>query len=240
MKNILILGIFTMILGVLSSLIGGFLCTIFHIKTKRTISILYELTAGIMTGIVCFEMLPESFEISSLIYSLIGIIIGVMVIYILDILVYKFSKKSNTTKKVALVVMISMAIHNIIEGLAVGSGFSFSLNLGITVLLGIFLHDIPEGMIVGITSKVSGKKNKNIMIETAIVGACGGIGTFIGNYIGKIDDRYISLSLSVAAGAMLYLVACELLPESKMNSKSKNVYLMYIIGIVLGALLSRI
>ena len=54
MKNILILGIFTMILGVLSSLIGGFLCTIFHIKTKRTISILYELTAGIMTGIVCF------------------------------------------------------------------------------------------------------------------------------------------------------------------------------------------
>lgn len=68
MKNILILDIFTMILGVLSSLIGGFLCTIFHIKTKRTISILYELTAGIMTGIVCFEMLPESFEISSLIY----------------------------------------------------------------------------------------------------------------------------------------------------------------------------
>ena len=176
MKNILILGIFTMILGVLSSLIGGFLCTIFHIKTKRTISILYELTAGIMTGIVCFEMLPESFEISSLIYSLIGIIIGVMVIYILDILVYKFSKKSNATKKVALVVMISMAIHNIIEGLAVGSGFSFSLNLGITVLLGIFLHDIPEGMIVGITSKISGKKNKNIMIETASVGACGGKG----------------------------------------------------------------
>ena len=234
MKNILILGIFTMILGVLSSLIGGFLWTIFHIKTKRTISILYELTAGIMTGIVCFEMLPESFEISSLIYSLIGIIIGVMVIYILDILVYKFSKKSNATKKVALVVMISMAIHNIIEGLAVGSGFSFSLNLGITVLLGIFLHDIPEGMIVGITSKISGKKNKNIMIETAIVGACGG------NYIGKMDDRYISLSLSVAAGAMLYLVACELLPESKINSKSKNIYLMYIMGIVLGALLSRI
>lgn len=240
MKNILILGIFTMILGVLSSLIGGFLCTIFHIKTKRTISILYELTAGIMTGIVCFEMLPESFEISSLIYSLIGIVLGVMIIYMLDIIVYKFSKKSNTSKKVAMVVMISMAIHNIIEGLAVGSGFSFSLNLGITVLLGIFLHDIPEGMIVGITSKISGKKNENIMIETASVGACGGIGTFIGNYIGKIDDRYISLSLSVAAGAMLYLVACELLPESKINSKSKNIYLMYIMGIVLGALLSRI
>ncbi len=221
MKDAFIVGSIMTFLGIISGLIGGAFGTLFHVKNKNVISALYELTAGIMTGIVCFEMLPESFLISNIIYSLIGIVIGVLLIYILDVAVYKLNKKNYNNKSiVAMVVMISMAIHNVIEGLAVGSGFSFSLNLGIVVLLGIFLHDIPEGIVVGITSKLGGKKSKKIILETTIVGACGGIGTFFGCIIGKISEEYISFSLSTAAGAMLYLVACELIPESKNNSKS--------------------
>ena len=136
--------------------------------------------------------------------------------------------------------MLSMAIHNAIEGLAIGSSFVFSISLGASVLLGMFLHDIPEGMVVGITSKIEGKHTKRIIFETSIVGACVGIGTFIGGYLGKINEKYIAISLSIAAGAMLYLVACELIPESKKNSKEKKIYLAYIIGIIMGALLSKI
>ncbi len=241
MKDAFIVGSIMTFLGIISGLIGGAFGTLFHVKNKNVISALYELTAGIMTGIVCFEMLPESFLISNIIYSLIGIVIGVLLIYILDVAVYKLNKKNYNNKSiVAMVVMISMAIHNVIEGLAVGSGFSFSLNLGIVVLLGIFLHDIPEGIVVGITSKLGGKKSKKIILETTIVGACGGIGTFFGCIIGKISEEYISFSLSTAAGAMLYLVACELIPESKNNSKNKLVYLVYVIGIIIGSLISRV
>lgn len=241
MKDAFIVGSIMTFLGIISGLIGGAFGTLFHVKNKNVISALYELTAGIMTGIVCFEMLPESFLISNIIYSLIGIVIGVLLIYILDVAVYKLNKKNYNNKSiVAMVVMISMAIHNVIEGLAVGSGFSFSLNLGIVVLLGIFLHDIPEGIVVGITSKLGGKKSKKIILETTIVGACGGIGTFFGCIIGKISEKYISFSLSTAAGAMLYLVACELIPESKNNSKNKLVYLVYVIGIIIGSLISRV
>lgn len=240
MKDALILGVYMSILGAISSLIGGTLGSICSINSKKTVSFLYEITAGVMTGIVCFEMLPESLGMANIIYSVIGICVGVLLIYILDLFIQKLNNTKNNSKIIALVVMLSMAIHNAIEGLAIGSSFVFSISLGASVLLGMFLHDIPEGMVVGITSKIEGKHTKRIIFETSIVGACVGIGTFIGGYIGKINEKYIAISLSIAAGAMLYLVACELIPESKKNSKEKKIYLAYIIGIIMGALLSKI
>lgn len=240
MKDALILGICMSILGAISSLIGGTLGSICSIKSKKTVSFLYEITAGVMTGIVCFEMLPESLGMANIIYSVLGICVGVLLIYILDLFIQKLNNTKNNSKIIALVVMLSMAIHNAIEGLAIGSSFVFSISLGTAVLLGMFLHDIPEGMVVGITSKIEGKHTKRIIFETSIVGACVGIGTFIGGYLGKINEKYIAISLSIAAGAMLYLVACELIPESKKNSKEKKIYLAYIIGIIMGALLSKI
>lgn len=242
MKDALILGVYMSILGAISSFIGGFLGSICSIKRKKMVSFLYEITAGVMTGIVCFEMLPESFGMANIMYSLIGVFIGVFLIYILDLFIQNINNKKskNNNKIIALVVMLSMALHNGIEGLAIGSSFIFSISLGTSVLLGMFLHDIPEGMVVGITSKVEGKSIKRIIFETSIVGACVGIGTFIGGYIGKINEKYIAISLSIAAGAMLYLVACELIPESKENSKDKKIYLAYIIGIIIGALISEI
>ena len=240
MKDALILSICMSILGAISSLIGGTIGSICSIKSKKMVSFLYEITAGVMTGIVCFEMLPESLGMANIIYSVLGICVGVLLIYILDLFIQKLNNTKNNSKIIALVVMLSMAIHNAIEGLAIGSSFVFSISLGASVLLGMFLHDIPEGMVVGITSKIEGKHTKRIIFETSIVGACVGIGTFIGGYIGKINEKYIAISLSIAAGAMLYLVACELIPESKKNSKEKKIYLAYIIGIIMGALLSKI
>lgn len=226
--------------GILSSGIGGFIGGAFNINRKGVIAFLYEITSGIMTGIVCFEMLPESFEIASIYISIIGIIIGVAVIYSLDILIKRFNKSKSESKIISLIIMISMSFHNAIEGLAIGASFVFSFSLGITILISIFLHDIPEGMIVGITSKIDEKSNIKAILNSCISGAFVGIGGFIGNYIGNISNYYISLSISIAAGAMLYIVACNLIPEANINKKNKLIDMTYILGIVLGWILSKI
>lgn len=240
MKEAITFGVYMSFFGAISSVIGAFIGAIFNIKSKAMISFLYQITAGIMTGIVCFEMLPESFEMASIIYSIIGIILGVFLIYFLDIIIQNKSKQKNATKIIALIIILSMAFHNIIEGLAIGSSFAYSVSLGTTVLIGMFLHDIPEGMVVGITSKVDGKKLGRIILESAIVGACAGFGTCIGNCVGKINENYIAISLSIAAGAMLYLVSCELIPSSSEIYKNKKIYITFILGIIIGALISKI
>ena len=128
------------LLGSVSSGIGGILASIFKVKSKNKISAMYEITAGIMTGIVCIDMLPESFEIAPIIYSILGVAVGLILVYIIE--------KTNNNKNVStmsLFVVISMAIHNAIEGLAIGTGFSHSFSLGLSILISMFLHDIPEG-----------------------------------------------------------------------------------------------
>ena len=160
--------------------------------------------------------------------------------FFLDIIIQRNNKKKDINRIIGLIVILSMAFHNIIEGLAIGSSFVYSFTLGTTVLIGMFLHDIPEGMIVGITSKVEGKKLKTILLESIIVGACSGFGTYIGNIIGKINEKYIAISLSISAGSMLYLVSCELIPSSNEICKSKKIYITFIFGIIIGALISKI
>ena len=76
---------------------------------------------------------------------------------------------------------------------------------------------------------------KAILI-TAISGITTGIGAFIGSLISNISPNFISISLGFAAGAMLYIVSCELIPESKHIYKGRFPALGNIIGVVCGAI----
>ena len=250
--NFIQIVLFFTLLGAISSGIGGLLSSFIKTKSNKVIASMYEITAGIMTGIVCFDMLPESFEIASIIYSILGIICGILMVYYINYLVeknekkydeikgkfhFKISKKSKISNT-ALVVMVSMGIHNAIEGLAIGSGFSYSYSLGISILISMFLHDIPEGMVVGITNIKDTNNKFKVIINAILVGACVGIGCVIGLILGNIDDRYIAFSLSIAAGAMLCISSCDLLVESKKLTNSKIVSVMYIIGIIFAAIIN--
>ncbi|MDD3303327.1 MAG: ZIP family metal transporter [Clostridia bacterium] len=239
MLEVLKITIIMTLLGGISSGAGGAIASLFKVKSHNKIAGLYEITAGIMTGIVCIDMLPESFDMAPMPYSIIGIIIGIVMVLMINAMVEK-SKKSSAYSTVSLVVMISMSLHNAIEGLAIGSGFSYSFSLGFSILISMFLHDIPEGMVVGITSKTSVNKSSKNILNSVIVGACVGIGCFFGNMIGNINDNYISFCLSIAAGAMLYIVACELIPNSKELKPKKVVSLMYILGIIIGGIVSKL
>lgn len=231
--------IFMTIMGTLSSGFGGYIGGKLNIKSNNTISSLYQLTAGMMTGIVCFDMLPECFLLTDVFFSCSGVIIGVFTVNLLDRIIEKKeqSKKNKKYSIMSLVVIISMAAHNILEGLAIGSGLSYSTSFGISLIISIFLHDIPEGMVVGITD--SKKGIFRLTIDSALVGMSVGIGTFFGGIIGNISNSCISICLSIAAGAMLYIVACDLIPSSNKISNKKSSHVMYIVGILIGTLITK-
>lgn len=238
MIEIIKLTLFVSILGAISSGIGGIITSLFNLNHKKYVSMLQQITAGIMTGIVCFDMLPEAFKISNVFFSLIGIIIGISSIYFLDKLINRLNDKKFGNKYiVSIVIMISMAFHNIIEGIAIGSSFVYSFSMGITVIIAIILHDIPEGIVVGILNNIAGKSKIHNIIGTIIVGIVTGLGAFLGGIIGNINELFISLSLSVAAGIMLYIISCELIPDSYSNYSSKKLNISYIIGIIIGAII---
>ena len=230
------------IVGGGSSFLGGLFSCFFSTKNKKIIASLYEVTAGIMTAIVCFDMIPESVQISNIFLVLFGIIIGTSLILVLDSYIQRYERNTNIniTQKDSLVIMISMAFHNLIEGIAIGSSFCYSFSLGLTVLISMILHDIPEGMVVGIITKVESKNNMKTLKNSFLSGVITGLGALVGYILGEINGIYISLCLSVAAGCMLYIVSCDLIPNSKYITKDKKVYLVYIVGILIGLLMTKI
>lgn len=120
--------------------------------------------------------------------------------------------------------------------MAIGSGFKASSKLGLSLAIAIAIHDVPEGMSIAIPINKSGYGKMKAVVLTALSGLTTGVGALFGAIIGTSSQQLIGISLAFAAGAMLYIVSCELLPESNQMYKGRFASFGNIIGIVLGIL----
>lgn len=137
--------------GTIGTTIGGIIgCTI-KSKSNKFLSFILSFAAGLMMAVICFDLIPEALEISKLSQSIIGILLGIVIMIFCDFIVdNKISKKVKKQEKeisllkTGIIVSIGLAIHNIPEGLAIGSGFDASIKLGYSLAIAICFHDIPE------------------------------------------------------------------------------------------------
>ena len=235
----------TTLIGLFFGTFGTTLGGIIGIKLKHTsnkfLSFILSFASGLMISIVCFDLIPEALEISDLSNVFLGIIFGIITMIFCDIIVdQKFKKEKkwenskNSLLKTGIIVSIGLAIHNFPEGLAIGSGFGASLKLGYSLALAIALHDIPEGISMAVPMKNGGMSASKVVFYVILSGITTGIGAFFGAIIGGISEKIISICLAFAAGAMLYIVSGELLPESNRLYSGKLTAIGNIIGFLLG------
>lgn len=234
--NITFLGL---IFGMLGTTLGGIIGSFLNIKSNKYLSFMLEFTAGLMLSIICFELIPEAISLSEISYVIFGISLGVITMIICDNKIntsykYKYSSKSGSLLTTGIIIGIGLAIHNLPEGLAIGSGFDSSAKLGLSLAIAICFHDVPEGISIAIPLKQGGMNRIKTIIYTMISGITTGIGALIGALVGKVSTISISISLAFAAGAMLYIVSGELIPESKSMYKGRFPVVGNVIGFLLG------
>ena len=211
-----LLGLF---FGTFGTTLGGIIGCCFKNVSNKFLSFILSFASGLMMSIICFDLIPEALGLSSIIMVIVGILFGIITMIFCDILVTnKFSKNrsfnENNLLKTGIIVSIGLAIHNFPEGLAIGSGFEASIKLGIGLAIAICLHDIPEGISMAVPMKNGGMKISKVIFYVILSGITTGIGAFFGVIIGSISETIIAINLSFAAGAMLYIVSGELIPES--------------------------
>ena len=206
-----LLGLF---FGTFGTTLGGILGVVLKKKSNKFLSFILALASGLMMAVICFDLIPESLEISNIFEAILGILLGIIAMIFCDLLVdKKFSSKMHTNNKeskllrTGMIVSIGLAIHNFPEGLAIGSGFESSLKLGLSLAIAICFHDIPEGISMAIPMKNGGMKPSKVIFYVILSGITTGIGAFFGAIIGSISEQVISICLSFAAGAMLYIVS---------------------------------
>lgn len=206
-----ILGLF---FGTFGTTLGGIIGVVIKKHSNKFLSFILAFASGLMMSVICFDLLPEALGISNIINVIIGTIIGIVSMIFCDILVEKKCSVNSKTKgmennllKTGIIVSIGLAIHNFPEGLAIGSGFEASLKLGLSLAIAICLHDIPEGISMAVPMKNGGMKISKVIFYVILSGITTGIGAFFGAIIGSISQVVISICLSFAAGAMLYIVS---------------------------------
>ena len=245
MQNIMNTAVLGLFFGTIGTTIGGIIGCSLKSQSNKFLSFILSFAAGLMMAVICFDLVPEALGLSQITEVIIGIVLGIVVMIFCDLIVDKiFSKKeilnqntnkvSNNLLKTGIIVSIGLAIHNIPEGLAIGSGFEASLKLGFSLAIAICFHDIPEGISMALPMKNGGMKAYKIMFYVILSGIATGVGALIGSIVGKISEQIIAIALSFAAGAMLYIVSGELIPESNSLYKGRISALGNMIGFIIG------
>ncbi len=240
MEHVLKTTLLGLFFGTFGTTIGGVLGLLLKTNTNKFLSFILSLASGLMTSIVCFELIPEALEISGIFTVLCGILFGILMMFFCDLIVAsKFNNKVCSNQKQSLlktgiIVSIGLAIHNFPEGLAIGSGFEASLTLGYSLAIAIAFHDVPEGISMSIPLKHGGLSSIRVIWYVILSGVTTGIGALFGCLIGGISDKIISLCLAFAAGAMLYIISGELTPESNKLDNGKSPMIGNLIGVIVG------
>lgn len=154
---------------------------------------------------------------------------------------YEVHKKDSN--KFALLVAgtvmaCAIALHNVPEGMTIGASYAHnggvmgSSALVLAVLIG--LHNIPEGMAVSVPLISGGMNKTKAVLLTALSGAPTILGALLGYAIGDMGTLGLALSLGFAAGAMLYVVFGEIVPQAILMYHSKLPAFSVIFGILVG------
>ena len=196
--------------GVLGTGAGGILSAIFRKEVDRYLNFCMGLSGGIMLAVVVFDLMKEAMDTSGVLYTVLFTFMGVLLTMLI-----KIRLDFTGEMKSGYMIFISILLHNLPEGLAIGSSFISEEALGITLAIVIGLHNIPEGLATALSLAGARVPVKKIILFTFIAGLPMGLGSFLGVYFAGLFKSLIGLFLSLAAGTMLFVVLDEIMPKSK-------------------------
>ena len=218
--------------GVVSFLftaLGSSIVLIFKKVNKTILDIMLSFSAGIMLASSIFSLLIPSLEIVSkktFIIVFIGILLGCFIIIIINKIFIKLSNKSS------LLLIVSITVHNIPEGLAIGVAFGSAGSLigAISLSLGIAIQNLPEGAAVSLPLKREGHSKIKAFLIGSFTAIVEPIFAIIGSLLALRIKYSLAFLLSFASGAMIYVVIKELIPESMAGDKKDLMGMVFMIG----------
>ena len=222
---------------------------------KRTLheSVQKSLTgfaAGIMTAASVWSLLIPSLEQASYLNffsffpALIGFWAGILFLLLLDRIIPHLHRLSNQYEglssplKKTTMMVLAVTLHNIPEGMAVGVVYAGCLSgmssvteaAALTLTIGIAIQNFPEGAIISMPLKSEGVSSWKAFGCGALSGAVEPIGAILTVLAGRFIIPFLPYFLSFAAGAMLYVVIEEMIPEMSSGKHSNLPTVFFSIG----------
>ncbi|MBQ8891369.1 MAG: ZIP family metal transporter [Bacilli bacterium] len=237
MNKFIISFILTSLAG-LSTVIGYFVIFLKYDKEK-IIAFSLSLSSAVMLTISLFDLLPSSFDYLSkynfLFKVLMIIFFFILGVFISNIISHSIRDDVNNLKKVGIVSLIAIVLHNIPEGIITFMVSGINIHLGLELAIGISMHNIPEGISIAIPLYYATNKKITTLLWVVIAGVSEIFGAMLCFIFLKdiINDIFIGVIFSFISGMMINISLSELLPEALSYHYNK----IFIIGFVLGSII---
>lgn len=213
--------------------------------SQKLLDVMLGFAAGIMLSATCFSLVMPSIEygggdFKAVMITSAGIILGAFIIDMID----KFSPHehlidkrregvSSSLSQIWLFI-IAITIHNFPEGMATGVGFGTeNIGDGLALALGIGIQNMPEGLAVALSLMREKYSVKYAFTVAALTGLVEPVGAALGFGLVNIFKPVLPVVLASAAGAMLFVICDEIIPETHSKGYEREATYGIIFGFVI-------
>lgn len=251
--NPIVAGFLASLLAGLATVVGAFPVLLPIKLTKRIQSIMLGFGGGVMLAASAFSLIVPGTEaaiaqglsqINAALIMAVGVLLGGLFLLLSNKFLphEHFSKgpegiSPQNLRRIWLFIF-AITIHNFPEGLAVGVNFGAGNSAGgIPLAIGIGLQNIPEGLVVAVSLVAERYAASYALGVSLLTGLVEPIGGLIGAGVVAIAQPILPLAMAFAAGAMLFVISGEIIPESHRQGQEQEATIGVMVGFVVMMLL---
>ncbi|MDE2030651.1 MAG: ZIP family metal transporter [Patescibacteria group bacterium] len=228
----------------MSTFLGG----LFGLKYKDKMHLILGLTAGIILGVISFDIFPEIIKLTGTLgvnstYPMIALVVGFMVFHVAEkLLLVHHGHEDNygphTHPTIGKFQALALAGHSFLDGVGIGLGFQISSTIGIFIALAVIAHDFADGLntvSLMLRHKNTDKKALQFLFVDAFAPVVGGFSTFFFT----LSEKTLLMYLGFFAGFLLYIGVSDILPEAHSKNSSMKTVAMTTLGIIFIFIITR-
>jgi zinc transporter ZupT len=228
-----------------STLFGG----LFAVKYKSKLHLIMGFTAGVLLGVVSFDIFPEIINRVNengfkSIEPMIALVIGFLLFHILEkvIVIHHAHEGDYADHKhphVGIFSALALAGHSFMDGVGIGLGFQVNPAVGLLVAIAVISHDFTDGMntiTLMLSNNNSTRKSKIFLLIDAITPVLGALSTLFF----RVSPHFLVWYLGFFAGFLLYIGISDILPEAHSKHSSFKLIGLTVLGTFLIFLITRV
>jgi ZIP family zinc transporter len=226
--------------------IGALLVFFVRKVSARFLDASLGFAAGVMLAATAFSLLVPAIEFGGIWKTVIGIILGsLFLIYAEKVIPHMHRvtgiKGPSTHLSRLWLFILAITIHNFPEGMAVGVSFGGGdIRAGVVLAIGIGLQNIPEGLAVALPLLREESTRGKAFLIALLTGLIEPVGGFLGISVVSVGNFLLPYGMAFAAGAMLFVISEEIIPETHSRGNDREATIGVITGFILMMVLDNI
>lgn len=219
-----------------STLVGGW----FAIRHKGQLRHILGFTAGIIMGVIAFDILPETFEIIhefelDATWAMIALVLGFLGFHVIEkllLLHHEHETQYGAHRHPQVGVLSSLALggHGFLDGIGIGLAFQVNPAIGVAVSLALIAHKFADGLNAAslmLLHKNTIKRTAQLVLVNAVLPILGAVSTLF--FV--LPEQYLPLYLGFFAGFLLYIGASDILPQAHDEKSDKKTIALTVLGV---------